>query len=124
MICVFGSFVLGDLRILRLFGLGMAVAVLLDATLVRMVLVPSVMEILGRANWWMPRWLDRAVPSLAVEVTGPQRTPGAPQVRTSAREGDDDETRSNCPPGRSNTRTLAAKARSRRRHSPITEPAG
>ncbi|HEX3713902.1 MAG TPA: MMPL family transporter [Trebonia sp.] len=68
MICVFGSFVLGDLRVLRLFGLGMAAAVLLDATLVRMVLVPSVMEILGRANWWMPRWLDRAVPPLAVEV--------------------------------------------------------
>ena len=79
MICVFGSFVLGDLRILRLFGLGMAVAVLLDATLVRMVLVPSVMEILGRANWWMPRWLDRAVPSLAVEVqTGPQDLPVTP----------------------------------------------
>jgi RND superfamily putative drug exporter len=70
MICVFGSFVLGDLRVLRLFGLGMAAAVLLDATLVRMVLVPSVMEILGRANWWMPRWLDRAVPPLAVEVEG------------------------------------------------------
>jgi RND superfamily putative drug exporter len=59
MICVFGSFVLGDLRVLRLFGLGMAAAVLLDATLVRMVLVPSVMEILGRANWWMPRWRAR-----------------------------------------------------------------
>ncbi|MFY9926669.1 MAG: MMPL family transporter [Streptosporangiaceae bacterium] len=76
MICVFGSFVVGDLRVLKLFGLGMAVAVLLDATLVRMVLVPSVMEILGRANWWMPRWLDRAVPSLTVEVQpGPQDRP-------------------------------------------------
>jgi putative drug exporter of the RND superfamily len=72
MICVFGSFVLGDLRVLKLFGLGMAVAVLLDATLVRMVLVPSVMEVLGGANWWMPRWLDRAVPPLSAEVqTGP-----------------------------------------------------
>jgi putative drug exporter of the RND superfamily len=77
MICVFGSFVLGDLRVLKLFGLGMAVAVLLDATLVRMVLVPSVMEILGRANWWMPRWLDRAVPPLAVEV---QNDPPDPPV--------------------------------------------
>jgi putative drug exporter of the RND superfamily len=84
MICVFGSFVLGDLRVLRLFGLGMAAAVLFDATLVRMVLVPSVMEILGRANWWMPRWLDRAVPSLAVEVqTGPP-DPRSPELRTTA----------------------------------------
>jgi RND superfamily putative drug exporter len=76
MICVFGSFVLGDLRVLKLFGLGMAVAVLLDATLVRMVLVPSVMEVLGPANWWMPRWLDRAVPQLSAEVqTGPPDSP-------------------------------------------------
>ena len=76
MICVFGSFVLGDLRVLKLFGLGMAVAVLLDATLVRMVLVPSVMEVLGPANWWMPRWLDRAVPQLSTEVqTGPPDSP-------------------------------------------------
>jgi RND superfamily putative drug exporter len=83
MICVFGSFVLGDLRVLKLFGLGMAVAVLLDATLVRMVLVPSVMEILGRANWWMPRWLDRAVPSLTVEVQpGPQDRPVPSVPRT------------------------------------------
>ncbi len=68
MVCVFGSFVLGDLRILKLFGLGLATAVLVDATLVRMVLVPATMELLGKANWWFPRWLDRAVPTLSVEV--------------------------------------------------------
>jgi putative drug exporter of the RND superfamily len=68
MVCVFGSFVLGDLRILKLFGMGLATAVLVDATLVRMVLVPATMELLGNANWWFPRWLDRAVPSLSVEV--------------------------------------------------------
>jgi len=69
MFCVFGSFVINDpLQILKVFGLGLAVAILIDATLVRMVLVPSVMEILGRANWWMPRWLDRVVPTLGVEV--------------------------------------------------------
>jgi putative drug exporter of the RND superfamily len=72
MICVFGSFVIGDsLHVLKVFGLGLAAAVLIDATLVRMVLVPSVMEVLGRTNWWMPTWLDRAVPRLGVEVDVP-----------------------------------------------------
>jgi RND superfamily putative drug exporter len=55
MVCVFGSFVIGDpVRILRVFGLGLAVAVLVDATAVRMVLVPAVMQLLGSANWWWP----------------------------------------------------------------------
>ena len=54
MICVFGAFVLGDLRVLRVIGLGMAVAVLLDATLVRMVATPAVLQVMGRANWWFP----------------------------------------------------------------------
>ena len=68
MVCVFGSFVIGDpLRILDVFGLGLAVAILVDATLVRMVLVPSVMQLLGKANWWFPHWLDRAVPHLDVD---------------------------------------------------------
>jgi len=69
MICVFGSFVFGDpLHVLKVFGLGLASAILIDATLVRMVLVPSVMELLGPANWWMPAWLDRVVPRLGTEV--------------------------------------------------------
>ncbi len=69
MIFVFGSFIFGDpLHVLKVFGLGLASAILIDATLVRMVLVPSVMELLGTANWWMPRWLDRIVPHLGVEV--------------------------------------------------------
>jgi len=70
MVCVFGSFVIGDpLRILSVFGLGLAVAVLVDATVVRMVLVPAVMQLLGPANWWLPSWLGRATPSLAIEPT-------------------------------------------------------
>jgi RND superfamily putative drug exporter len=74
MVCVFGSFVLGDLRVLKLFGLGLATAVLVDASLVRMVLVPATMELLGKANWWFPRWLDKAVPTLSVEVVAePER---------------------------------------------------
>ncbi|HLI57735.1 MAG TPA: MMPL family transporter [Actinomycetota bacterium] len=68
MVCVFGSFVIGDpLRVLKLFGLGLATAVFIDATLVRMVLVPATMELLGRANWWLPRWLDRILPHLDIE---------------------------------------------------------
>ena len=67
MVCVFSAFVLGVDRQLKLFGLGMAVAVFVDATVVRMVLVPATMELLGAKNWWMPKWLDRVLPRLNVE---------------------------------------------------------
>ncbi len=67
MIVVFGSFVLEDNRITQMFGTGLAMAIFLDATLVRMLLVPATMELLGARNWWMPRWLDRVVPNLNVE---------------------------------------------------------
>ena len=69
MVCVFSAFVLGDDRNLKLFGLGMAVAVFVDATVVRMILVPATMELLGAKNWWMPKWLDRILPHLNVEGT-------------------------------------------------------
>jgi RND superfamily putative drug exporter len=76
MICVFGSFVIGDpLHVLKVFGLGLAAAILIDATLVRMVLVPSIMELIGDANWWMPSWLDRVVPNLGIEVDVDQSRP-------------------------------------------------
>ena len=75
MVCVFGSFVLGDQRALKLFGMGLATAVFLDATLVRMVLVPSTMELLGKANWWLPHWLDRIVPTISVDVEVPEPEP-------------------------------------------------
>ncbi len=69
MFCVFGSFVIGDpLRVLKVFGLGLAASILIDASLVRLVLVPSVMELLGTSNWYMPKWLERIVPHLGVEV--------------------------------------------------------
>ena len=68
MVAVFLSFVLGfDVRQIKLFGLGLAVAVFVDATLVRMVLVPATMELLGKANWWFPRWMERWVPRIGVE---------------------------------------------------------
>ncbi|BCJ33087.1 membrane protein [Actinocatenispora thailandica] len=62
MVLVFLTVLLGDDPAVKQFGLGLAVAVLLDATLVRMVLVPALMELLGAANWWLPRWLDRVLP--------------------------------------------------------------
>jgi RND superfamily putative drug exporter len=67
MVVVFGAFLLEDDRIIKLFGTGLALAVLLDATLVRMLLVPATMELLGTRNWWLPRWLDRILPTLNVE---------------------------------------------------------
>jgi RND superfamily putative drug exporter len=67
MFFVFFSFVLGADRSLKMFGLGLAMAVLLDATVVRLVLVPSTMELLGDRNWWLPRWLDRILPVVHVE---------------------------------------------------------
>ena len=57
MIFVFGAFVLNSSPEVKMFGLGLAFAVLVDATIVRMMLVPSIMEILGDANWWFPKWL-------------------------------------------------------------------
>ena len=74
MVLVFGSFVLMDMRAMKLMGLGLAVAVAVDATIVRIVLVPATMELLGNANWWLPRWLDRVLPHLAVEGS-PSHTP-------------------------------------------------
>ncbi len=67
MISVFASFVLGDNRLIKLFGLGLASAIFIDATIVRMLLVPATMELLGPANWWLPKWLDRALPVLSIE---------------------------------------------------------
>jgi putative drug exporter of the RND superfamily len=69
MVVVFAGFVLGVDRSIKLFGLGLAAAVLLDATIVRLVLVPAAMQLLGDRNWWLPGWLDRRLPTLQVEAT-------------------------------------------------------
>lgn len=69
MVVVFGSFVLDPARSIKMFGFGLAVAVFLDATLVRLVLVPATMELLGDRNWWLPAWLDRLLPKIDVEGT-------------------------------------------------------
>ena len=82
MVFVFGSFLLESERVIKLFGLGLAVAVLLDATVVRMLLVPAVMELLGNKSWWLPRWLDRLLPKIDVEGTTvvPAETPAEPEL--------------------------------------------
>ena len=67
MISVFGAFVLGDDAIIKLFGVSLATAVLFDAFVVRLVLIPSLMTIFGKANWWLPGWLDRVLPRVSVE---------------------------------------------------------
>ena len=67
MVSVFLAFVLGDDMIGKMIGIGLATAIFVDATLVRMVLVPATMELLGDANWWLPKWLDRLLPEVHVE---------------------------------------------------------
>ncbi|HEX2273080.1 MAG TPA: MMPL family transporter [Acidimicrobiales bacterium] len=67
MVFVFGSFILEQERVVKLMGVGLATAILLDATIVRMLLVPATMELLGDRNWWLPRWLARVVPDFDVE---------------------------------------------------------
>jgi RND superfamily putative drug exporter len=67
MIAVFLGFVLDSDPRVKMFGLGLATAIFIDATIVRMVLVPAIMKLLGDANWWIPRGLDRRLPRLAVQ---------------------------------------------------------
>jgi RND superfamily putative drug exporter len=68
MVVVFTSFVLSDDPTVKMLAVGMAVAVLIDATVVRMILVPAAMALLGPRAWWMPGWLDRIVPHLQLEA--------------------------------------------------------
>ena len=88
MVVVFGSFVLQDDPTVKQFGLGMAVAVFLDATVVRCLLVPSLMVLMRDANWWLPGWLDRILPPLGLDEGGETETPAPrsrPGLRGSAR---------------------------------------
>jgi putative drug exporter of the RND superfamily len=67
MVCVFTSFVLNGDPVVKEFGVGLAAAIAIDATVVRCLLVPAVMTLLGRAAWWMPHWLDRVTPRISIE---------------------------------------------------------
>ena len=75
MICVFGSFALGDNRDVKLFGISMASAVFLDAFVVRSLLLPSVLQLLGPRTWWMPTWLSQRVPRISIDAENPVLTP-------------------------------------------------
>jgi RND superfamily putative drug exporter len=86
MISVFLAFVGSEDATIKMFGLGLAVAVFLDATLVRMVLVPSTMSLMGGANWWLPKWLDRILPHLDLEAT-----PEIATTPTGEEEADDED---------------------------------
>ncbi len=67
MVCVFTSFVLNGDPVVKEFGVGLAVAIAIDSTLVRCLLVPAVMVLLGKRAWWLPRWLDRVLPQISIE---------------------------------------------------------
>jgi len=74
MIAVFGAFILASDITTKLFGLGLALAVILDVTLVRMVLVPAAMSLLGERAWWLPSWLQRRLPEVDLEGAATRRT--------------------------------------------------
>ena len=76
MILVFGSFILGGVRVIKEFGLGLAGGILIDAVLIRMAIVPALMFLFGKSNWWFPGWLDRILPHLSVDPDLPQEGGG------------------------------------------------
>ncbi|MFJ8746726.1 MMPL family transporter [Embleya sp. NPDC127516] len=83
MVAVFTSFAVADDPSIKMFGLGLATAIFIDATVVRMVLVPATMTLLGRANWWLPKWLDRMLPRgpVGTDDTDLESTGEAPRPR-------------------------------------------
>jgi putative drug exporter of the RND superfamily len=86
MILVFLSFVFGGQLVIKEFGLGFAAAIFIDAFVIRTVLVPSVMHLIGKANWWLPAWLDRLLPPVHVDATEPSaQPPGGDKELTPAR---------------------------------------
>ena len=89
MILVFGSFILGGERVIKEFGIGLAGGILVDAVLIRMAIVPSIMMLFGKANWWFPARLDRILPKLAVDpddLASPRWTSRAPSPSPNWRE--------------------------------------
>ncbi|GID30383.1 membrane protein [Paractinoplanes brasiliensis] len=91
MVFVFGAFVLGGERVIAEFGIGLAAAVAIDAFLIRTVLVPALMHLFGRANWWLPTWLDRTLPQFSVEGNQDMAAhgAGAPPLLQHQPEGND-----------------------------------
>jgi RND superfamily putative drug exporter len=84
MISVFGGFILGDNRVVKLIGIGLASAVFIDAFVLRTVLVPALMHAFGKANWFFPKWLDRITPQVAIEAADNELPPEPEQELVSA----------------------------------------
>ena len=84
MLVVFGAFLLSGLSSVQTLGFGLAVTVLLDATLVRLVLVHDVLRLVGEGGWWLPRWLGRALPKIQIEG---EPTVESPSQHTTERFG-------------------------------------
>ena len=78
MIVVFTSFVINPNPVVKMLAIGMAFAVLIDASLVRMCLVPSIMSLLGERAWWMPRWMEPVIPHMQLE-SSPATEAAAPE---------------------------------------------
>ncbi|MCW2524565.1 MAG: putative integral rane export protein [Frankiales bacterium] len=75
MIAVFGGFILGDNRVVKLIGIGLASAIFIDAFILRTILVPALMHLFGKANWYFPKWLDKITPQVSVEPPEPTDEP-------------------------------------------------
>ena len=99
MILVFGSFILGGSRVIKEFGLGLAGGILVDAVIIRMAVVPSVMLLLGKVNWWFPWWLQR-LPRVNVDPDRPGRAAHR-HPTTAGRRGDPSPSPSRLSGGRS-----------------------
>jgi RND superfamily putative drug exporter len=90
MTSVFGAFVLGNDPIVKLFGVALSTAVLLDAFVVRLVLIPSLMTIFGPANWWLPGWLERVLPNISIESEADMEA-GAAEIEDIREPGEEPE---------------------------------
>ncbi|MFD6416162.1 MMPL family transporter [Streptomyces sp. NPDC060194] len=91
MIAVFLAFVLSGDRVIAMFGIALAAAVALDAFVLRTLLVPALMHLLGGANWWLPHWLDRRLPRLSIEPPECARVPGGAKGRLPRPRGSDED---------------------------------
>ncbi len=87
MISVFAGFVLGSDPMTKMFGLGLATAIFIDVTIVRLILVPATMTLLGDANWWIPRWLDRLLPTIDIDSDPGLVPPGSTEVAAETASG-------------------------------------
>lgn len=81
MASVFIAFTLSSAVVVKMLAVGLSVSVLVDATIVRLVLVPATMTLFGTANWWLPSWLDRVLPHIEAEGAGPAPSPAEPPAR-------------------------------------------